>query len=89
MKIKDGYMLREVDGVSVVVAIGEESNRFNGMIRLNSTGTFLWKQLSEGIELDELLRNMINTYNVDESTARKGIESFVTKLRENGFLCDE
>lgn len=89
MKIKYGYMLREVDGVSVVVAIGEESNRFNGMIRLNSTGTFLWKQLSEGIELDELLRNMINTYNVDESTARKGIESFVTKLRENGFLCDE
>ncbi|HHT92889.1 MAG TPA: PqqD family protein [Clostridia bacterium] len=89
MKIKDGYMLREIDGVSVVVAVGEESKRFNGMIRLNSTGTFLWKHLSEGIEYDDLLDKMLAAYEVDEQTARQGIDSFITKLKDNGFLSDE
>lgn len=89
MKIKDGYMLREIDGVSVVVAVGEESKRFNGMIRLNSTGTFLWKHLSEGIEYDDLLSKMLEAYDVDEHTARQGMDSFISKLKSNGFLSDE
>jgi len=45
MKVKEGYMLREVAGNSVVVAVGKATLDFNGLITLNSTGTFLWKLL--------------------------------------------
>lgn len=89
MKIKSGYMLREVDGVSIVVAIGKESTKFNGMIRLNSTGSFLWRTLSEGCDYNGLLGKMLETYDVDEETARKGIDGFLAKLKENGLLVDE
>lgn len=43
MKIKDGFMLRKVGGQYVVVAFGEASRSFNGIIRLNETGKFLWE----------------------------------------------
>ena len=46
MKIKDGFMLRKVGGQYVVVALGEASRSFNGIIRLNESGKFLWEQLS-------------------------------------------
>ncbi len=89
MKIKNGYMLRKVDGTSIVVAAGEESTKFNGMIKLNSTGTFLWKLLSSEKKYDELLIKMIAAYDVDDKTAIKEIDAFVAKLNENGLILDE
>ena len=38
MKIKEGYVLREVAGQAVVIAVGEASKTFHGMINLNETG---------------------------------------------------
>lgn len=41
MKIKEGFVLREIAGKAVVIAVGEASKTFHGMINLNSEGDFL------------------------------------------------
>ena len=51
MKIKSGFMLYEVAGSYVVVPAGDEPLDFNGMVTLNETGAFLWKQLEQGCDL--------------------------------------
>ena len=44
MKIKDGYMVREVAGSQIVVPVGERTVDFNGIITLNETAAFLcWR----------------------------------------------
>lgn len=85
MKLKDGFILREVAGSNVVVPTGTDLN-LNGMIALNDTGKTLWLQLTDGAEMDDLVAALLNEYDVDETTARAGAEAFVTKLREHGFL---
>ena len=45
MKIRNGFMLRKVGGQNVVVAVGAASRDFNGIIKLNETGAFLWELL--------------------------------------------
>ena len=42
MKIKEGFILREVAGNYIVVAVGSAVKQFNGVITLNETGAFLW-----------------------------------------------
>lgn len=37
MKIKDGFVLCEVAGQTVVIGVGALSEQFHGMIRLNDT----------------------------------------------------
>ena len=37
MKIKNGFVLRDVGGQAVVIAVGEASKTFHGMINLNAT----------------------------------------------------
>ena len=81
MKIKEGYMLREVAGNSVVVAVGKAVLDFNGLITLNSTGAFLWKLLEEETGPDELLTAMLDAYEIDEVTAQKDIAEFIDKLK--------
>lgn len=86
MKIKEGFMLRQVGEQTIVVAVGSASRDFNGIIRLNSVGKFLWEALSVGAEVDELAVKLSETYDVDEATAKADVISFIEKLKGADLL---
>ena len=88
MKTKKGFMLRTVADRNIVVAVGKASLDFNGLITLNETGAFLWKKLAEGCTYDELLQALLAEYEVDEETAKQGIDSFLETAR-GADLIDE
>ena len=86
MKIKDGFMLRKVGGHNVVVALGEASRSFNGIIRLNDTGVFLWQQLQQDKTEEQLLTALTAEYDIDEAQAKTDIAEFVDSLRKAALL---
>ena len=86
MKIRPGFILRDVADVTIVVPAGAASLDFNGMVTLNETGKFLWQLLQEERSEDELLKEMLKEYDADEPTARAGIEKFVSQLKKEGLL---
>lgn len=88
MKTKKGFMLRTVADRNIVVAVGKASLDFNGLITLNETGAFLWKKLAAGCTYDELLQALLAEYEVDEETAKQGIDSFLETAR-GANLIDE
>lgn len=85
MKIKDGYILRTIAGDNVVLPSGDELD-LSIMITLNDTGRFLWERLEKGAEADELVAALLAEYDVDEATARAGVDAFVAKLEANDLL---
>ena len=85
MKIKEGFLLREVAGQTVVLPTGGDLD-LNMMITLNSTGAFLWEQLQNDCDEDALVAALLKTYEVDEQTACECVEEFVKKLRNYDFL---
>lgn len=87
MKLKDGFVLREVAGETVVLPSGDNLN-LNMMITLNETGKFLWERLEKGAEQEELVAALLGEYDVDEATAKRSVESFCSKLVEHGFTED-
>lgn len=86
MKIKGSYILRDVAGSHVVVPVGKTTADFNGMITLNETGSFLWKQLSEEVEREELIARLTAEYEVTPAQAAADVDAFLQKLRNNDFL---
>ena len=46
MKIKEGFLLRQIAGQNVVLPTGNELD-LNMMITLNDTGVFLWEWLQK------------------------------------------
>ena len=77
MKIKNGLKLREVGGVNIVVAVGEMASKFKGVVRLNATGTFLWKILESGADESALISALLEKYDVDEATAKADVAAFL------------
>ncbi|MHB8125270.1 MAG: PqqD family protein [Desulfitobacteriaceae bacterium] len=86
MRIKSDYVLREVAGTYVAVPTGKASVDFSGLITLNGTGAFLWKQLTEDKSGQELLSAMLEEYDTDEATAKADISEFLKKLKAADLL---
>lgn len=86
MKIKDGFMLRQIAGTWLVVPVAERVVDFNGMFTLSDTGVFLWKLLQEGKDTGELLAAITEEYEIDEETAKTDIDAFLDKLKEQGIV---
>ena len=79
-------MLRSVAGRHVVVAIGQASVDFNGLITLNDTGAYIWERLAKGTTYEDLLKDMLSDYEVDEETAKSGIDAFLKTARDAELL---
>ena len=86
MKIKENYVMREVAGQAIVIAIGEESGRFKGMINLNRTGRDVWTCLKNGMGLNETVKEIVDKYEVDSNIVAQDVEKMVDKLYKVGVL---
>ena len=82
MKIKKDFILRKVADSYVVVPVGKLTLDFNGIINLNETGAFLFELLQEGAEKEELLRKMLEEYDVTPEKAAADIDVFLKKAEE-------
>jgi len=86
VKIKDGYLLREVAGSWVVVSLGDETINFNGMMTLNTSGRMLWQSLERGCTREELSKVLTERYEVSPEDALKDVDEFVEKLQKYGCI---
>lgn len=86
MKIKQGFILREVSGNYIVVAVGEGTKTFNGMIQLNDTGAFLWKLLEKGATQEQMIEQMAGEYAVEKQVAEQDVKEFIESLKEANLL---
>ena len=86
MKIKKDFILRKVADSYVVVPVGKLTLDFNGIINLNETGAFLFELLQEGAEKEDLLRKMLEEYDVTPEKAAADIDVFLKKVEEADVL---
>ena len=89
MKTKAGFMRRKLGTQEVVVAVGEASKQFSGIIRLNETGAFLWDLLASGHRTEaELVDALLAEYDVSRELATADVAKFVATIRAEGMLDD-
>ncbi|HWP97012.1 MAG TPA: PqqD family protein [Syntrophomonadaceae bacterium] len=86
MKVKDGFMLREVAGQWLVIPIGERVVEFNGIITLSESGALLWKAMEEDVDEEALVKVILGEYVIDEATARADVAGFITMINERDLL---
>ena len=87
MKIKSDFTIQKVGSSYVAIAVGETSKTFRTMIKLNATGAFIWKLLSEkDLTEEEVVDALLAEYDVDRAIAENDVHKIVTVLVENNIL---
>ena len=86
MKLNENFVLRQIVGSWVVVAVGKASVDFNGMHRLNETGVLLWNRLKDGASAQELTDALTAEYDVSPEQAAADVDAFLQQLQKAGCL---
>lgn len=87
MRLKKGFIVREVAGTYLALATGSLSKIYNGSITLNSSAKFLFDMLQEETTKEEMVAKMLDYYDdIDEATAKDAVDSFISKLEGENLL---
>ena len=86
MKIKNGFVLREMCGENIITGEGLEHINFNKLISLNSTAAFLWKAVV-GKEFTEesMAQLLVDEYGIDMELALKDSKALCESWVEAGI----
>ena len=87
MKLKYNFVTNEVADKIVAVAVGEDLSKFNGFIKMNDIGAYIFNMLKKDVTVDDIVVAMQKDY-PDEAEAeiRETVEGFVAKLKEAEVL---
>ena len=70
MKIRKGFVLREMCGENIVTAEGLEHINFNKLISLNSTAAFLWNKVADcEFTAEQMAQYLVDEYGIDMELA--------------------
>lgn len=86
MKIKDGFVLREMCGENIVAGEGLEHINFNKLISLNATAAFLWKALvGKEFTSEEMAQLLVDEYGIDMELALTDSRNLMQSWTEAGI----
>lgn len=87
MRIKEGFVLRDIMGEAIVVGEGFDQINFNQMIKLNDSATFLWRA-AEGRDFteQELADLLTSHYEIDQKSALADVVRLCEEWKKNGII---
>ena len=88
MKLKKGFVLRQVCGENVVVGEGLDAINFGKLLSLNETAAWLWQQAVEmgDFTVETLAARLGENYEVTEKQAKAGVEAMIKQWDELHLL---
>ena len=88
MRIKNGFVLRQVCGENVIVGEGLGAINFGKMLALNETAAWLWQQaVAMGdFTVDALAQKLCDEYEVSLDEAKVDVTAIVTEWQNVGVL---
>lgn len=86
MKINKELVKRNVAGDVLLIPVGKSVFDFNGLMILNETGSFLWDFLPNVESEEDLVRQLLEAYEVSEADAAADVREFIQKVRELGII---
>lgn len=86
MRVVPGFVVRQIAGETIAIPAGPAARELSGLLALGGSGQFLFDLLQSEQTEDSLVQAVLDTYEIDEATARADVAEFVEILRSSGVL---
>lgn len=85
MKINGTYEIMTLMGEIIAVDV---SNKFHGVVKLNKTSEFIWKDLEKEKGIEEIANHLTEKYDVSYEKAFQSTKEFCEQLVNEGILVE-
>lgn len=87
MKLKYNFVINNVAGETVAVSVGDNDGRFNGYIKLNETGAFIFKMLKNDTTREDIINALCVEYpDATQDAAAESVDELVEQLQKAELL---
>ena len=86
MNLNKDFILRNIAGESILVATGNATQDFNGMITLNEVATFILENIDECETEEVVVEKVLEEFEIDEETARSDVREFLDQAIKFGII---
>ena len=88
MRVKSGFVVREVGGKKYAVATGEAARSFKGMLSLNDVGATIFKMLQQNTTAELIVAAILAEYDADPAIVKADVDNFISQLRGIDVIID-
>lgn len=88
MRIVPGFVVRQIVGETVAIPSGDAARQLSGLLSLNGSGKLLFELLQTEQTQESLVRALLDTYEIDTTTAEADVAEFLQYLRETSILVE-
>ena len=89
MKAKQGFVLRNVVDEFILMPTGDNIGKFNGTVLLNDVSAFVWEKLQDPLSKEDLLKAVLDEFEVEKPVASTDLDALLATLREYGVIEDD
>lgn len=86
MKTNKDFMIRTIAGESVLIPVGQATQKFNGLITLNDVAAFIWEQIDCCSNREEIVDKVLEKFDVSEEEACQDVMGFTDELILRGMM---
>ena len=86
MVIKKELIKREIAGDTILVPVGSGVYDSNGLFALNELGSFIWNLLPEADDEEDILKAILEEYEVSREQAQVDLQEFLDKLKQLNII---
>ena len=86
MKIKDGFIMKDVAGSKVVLPLGDRQNELKGIITFNDIGAEVFNMLDGTNSVEEIAGKIARDYDAPYETVEADVNKLVEKMRAQGLI---
>ena len=86
MKIKDGFLLREIANTPVLVPVAERVIDFKGMMVLGGVSPAIVEFIKEHRTREEILEHILGEFDIDRDTAENDLAVLLDRMEAVGIM---
>lgn len=89
MKANPGFILRNVVDEYILMPTGDNIGKFNGTVLLNEVSALVWEKLQNPISREDLLKAILDEFEVEKAVAAADLDALLAKLKEYGVISED
>ncbi len=89
MKANPGFVLRNVVDEYILMPTGDNIGKFNGTVLLNEVSALVWEKLQNPISREDLLKAILDEFEVEKAVATADLDALLAKLKEYGVISED
>ena len=91
MKLKEGFLLKEIAGEYALFPVGQNIVDFRNIVAVNETGRFVVEKLQTELSYQELLADFLKEYEAADENEKEqmqyDLDRFLDNLWRHEMLC--